>query len=1244
MFRRYPYWGWLLLSLVLWCISGFSFHVHRQAMLPERMARAVNNDLKHSSAIFESFIKHQDVIRKIFNDSLSVDDASRINNFPFFVYGYAHDTLKFWNTNEIVAVCNDSAMGKPVILRNEKGVFIEECIKPSFLDDSKRLVILFPILIIYPLENDYLKSHFVASEYIPVKTKIVAADGDIAGDYPVSLSKNAPVFYLHFHPQDIQKWTPTLPFILLLLAAMMASISWIQLMVIHLTRNKKPAVGFIITLWIIILLRLLLYFYGLPFNLDLLPFFSPQLYAYNRYLSSFGDLFINTLCVIWLVLYVTRHTPYKKYFDKIRRAPQRYLTALVLIVALIGYVYLFVNLIRSLVLDSNISFDVNHFYAINAYTILGLFLIGTITGISCLVLFLLNVQLTTLLQNNKNKYLLITLTGIILLLLSNKSHDAFYWLLLGWLVLFIPMLDLPKLAMVSDLFEPHMIFWAVFICAFSTGILQYFNQVKEREARKAFVEQRLSPHRDNEMEYAFDKIAKNIARDKTLKSYFLKPSAAARKTINQHFETQYLTGPLSKYQSKVYLFDNKDKELYNKDSVDYNALLTERNESVGTNSPSLFYKESILDRPYYISYIPVYSDTINNIIGHVIIDLDLKKQVTETVYPELLQPATNKASAEENEYAYAVYINDKLITQANDHPFTTNLRNDTLKEQGYAYYTDNNVSELYYKISDKRTIVVAYSHSQFLELVSLFSYLFLVQICLALIILIYQLYLSYYTGSLSSGKFLRLTLRRRVHFSMLAIVLISFLIIGSVTIWFFTNKYRTSNSTNLQSAMQVTKQSVQNYLKQERAYDINNMFDSVSKSTAFKYFITTLATGQKIDINIFNDKGILYNTSEDDIYNKGLISHMMRPDAFYRLNGEGKSIVIQDEKIAGLSYLSGYEPLRDEQGKTLGYINVPIFSSEKDLNYQISNILVTLINLYAAIFLFSSLITVFLTRWITRSFNVIIKQFGQINLQRNERITWPYNDEIGLLVIEYNKMVNKVEENAALLAQSERESAWREMARQVAHEIKNPLTPMKLNIQYLQQAMKNDNPNIKELTNKVSDSIIEQIDNLSYIASEFSNFAKMPEARPEELELYELLNKAVELYLNEANIKVAINKASERLYVFSDRSQLLRVITNLLENAKQAIPVNRAGKIDVVLTRDHNDAVIVISDNGDGIPEDVVKKIFQPYFTTKTSGTGLGLAMTRKIIEFWKGAIWFETEEGKGTIFYIRLPLKTPDT
>jgi two-component system, NtrC family, nitrogen regulation sensor histidine kinase NtrY len=1256
MFRRYPYWGWLLLSLLLWCICGYDFYMHRQAMLPAQMAQTVTNNLNLRDEIFQNFTKEHDLIGKSFADSLTERELERIKDFPFYVYGYDNDSLEFWNTNSVIAVWNDSSLDKHLLVRNEKGVFVQKSIRLPYLDSSKHLVVLFPVVITYPIENDYLSSHFVSSHYIPVKTKILKPDDNIAGAYPVTIGENKTVFYLHFNPKELPQWSPNIYFILLLIATIVATILWLQLMIIYLSRNKSPVVGFLATFFAIGIIRYSLYKFGLPFNLGSLTFFSPGLYASisSKALASLGDLLINILCVLWLAIFITRHTPYKTYFVKLKAAWLRYLLALILMVALFSYIYLFVYIIRSLVHDSRISFDVSHFYSINPYTILGLLVIACITGISCLIIYLFNVQLQALIQNKIVKYIMVAFTGAILIYLLgiqlNKGihHDAFdsrlYWALLGWLLIFIPLLDIPKFTLVSDLFEPHMIFWAVFICMFCTGLLQYFNELKELETRIVFVKQnsQLSPKRDDYLEYDLDKKLKIIAQDKMLKSFLNKPSANARKALNQHFDVQYLSGPaFSKYQSNIFLFDENDKNLFNKDTVDFSTLESEKTESASTSSPYIFYKEDFHDNHFYLSEIPIYSDGINNIIGHVVIDLDLKKQATETeVYPELLQASNSNPATLDNEYAYAIYVNKKLISQNNEYPFKTYLNDDTLKEQEHEFYRNsNNILELYYKIADKQTIVVVHLHSQIMELITLFSYLFGIQILLALIILAYQLYVSYFTRESSSSKFPRLTLRKRVHFSMLGVVLISFIIIGGVTIFFFTDQYRTSGNNKSQSALLAAKQSVQDYIKKEGAYNSSAAFDTVCKSSRVRSFIVTIANAQKIDINIYNSSGVLLNSSEDEIYNKGLISHMMKPDAYFQLNNFRKSIVIQDEKVAELKYLSAYAPIRNEHGLTLGYINVPFFSSEKDLHFQISNIVVSLINLYAFIFLFSSLITVVITRWITGTFNMIIQQFGMLNLQRNERIVWPYDDEIGLLVREYNKMVNKVEENAALLAQSERESAWREMARQVAHEIKNPLTPMKLNIQYLQQAVKNDTPNIKELTNKVSESIIEQIDNLSYIASEFSNFAKMPEARPEDIELGELLNSAVALYRNDGHVKVTISEIPGRLLIHSDRSQLLRVFTNLLENAKQAIPPDRAGVVAVSVKIENDHAVVAIKDNGAGISMDVMKKIFQPYFTTKSSGTGLGLAMTRKIIEFWKGEIWFETEEGEGTTFYIKLPL-----
>ncbi len=1252
MFRRYPYWGWLLVSLILWCMNGYYFHLHEKDTMPESMAAAVNSELNYQYEAYEDFIIDQELVRNVFSDSLSPEEFNDIKTLPFYIYAYQHDSLTFWNTNTIIADISDSAFISERLLRNDKGVFVEKNIHPKFLDSSKTLVVLFPVAITYPIENNYLTSHYIASDNIPVNTRITFTGTHSRNEFPIGIAERKPIFYLQFNTQDIEKWTPDSLSIMLLLTALIASIWWVQLIIIRLTQNTSASLGFFLTLAVILTVRCMLYIYGLPFNLDTLKFFSPSLYASSIYLSSLGDLFINSICVLWLVIFITRHTPYKAYFKPEMSATFRHTIAIVLTTLLLAYVYLYVNIIRSLVVDSSIAFDVSHFYSIDLYTLLGLLIICIITGISCLIIYLFNVQLNVLIKSRLTKYVLVALIGMVLITVAGITHHygknamsfewLFYCLLLVWLVVFIPLLDNKKLTLVSDLFEPHMIFWGVFICLSGTGVLYYYNQVKEREARIAYVNTHLMPKRDNPMEFTFEETARKIQQDKKLKDFFNDPSLTARKTLNQLFDQQYLSRfAFNQYQTRLYLFDAREKNLFNKDtSTDFAALMEEKNESFSTNSSYLFYNENLHERHFYLSYIPIYSDVVNKILGYVFIDFDLKKAITQTVNTELLQPPSGGVSTKDDEYAYAEYVNNKIFSQTNDYPFSAYLKDDTLKkEQDYVFHRRNNITELYYKISDKSTIVIVRQHSQIIEMISLFSYLFVIEILIAVIILAYQLYFSYFSGKLGSEKIIRFTLRRRVHFSMLTVVLISFIIIGCVTIFFFSVQYKTANNTNYQSAMQLARQTIQDNLKMQKAFSSDATFDSVSRSNSFKSFITTLANGQKIDINIYGKNGMLLNTSEDDIYNKGLISHVMRADAYYRLNKMGRTIVIQNENVAGLSYLSAYQPMRNDKGIVYGFINVPFFTSQKELNYQISNIVVTLINLYAFIFLLSSVIAIFITRWITKSFSIIIQQFGRINLQQNERITWPYDDEIGLLVSEYNKMVNKVEENAAILAQSERESAWREMARQVAHEIKNPLTPMKLNIQHLQQAMRNDSPNIKELTDRVSYSIIEQIDNLSYIASEFSNFAKMPEARAEELELVALLHKATELYTNFDNITVTIKESSPKIFVQSDHSQLLRVFTNLLENAKQAIPQGAEGRIDVSISVQDGHTLITIADNGAGIPDDIVKKMFQPYFTTKSSGTGLGLAMTKKIIEFWKGEIWFDTKEGEGTTFYIKLPL-----
>jgi two-component system, NtrC family, nitrogen regulation sensor histidine kinase NtrY len=324
----------------------------------------------------------------------------------------------------------------------------------------------------------------------------------------------------------------------------------------------------------------------------------------------------------------------------------------------------------------------------------------------------------------------------------------------------------------------------------------------------------------------------------------------------------------------------------------------------------------------------------------------------------------------------------------------------------------------------------------------------------------------------------------------------------------------------------------------------------------------------------------------------------------------------------------------------LKYLNIPYFSSQLDLKQEISNFLVTIINLNAFIFLIAGVIALFITNKITRSFSVIGDKMKEIRLGRtNEEIVWNKKDEIGELVRQYNMMVHQLEQSAEALAKSEREGAWREMARQVAHEIKNPLTPMKLSIQYLQRAINSNQDNVKELSASVANTLIEQIDHLSKIAADFSQFANIGNKKIELIDLHQVIGSLVDLYNSNPKVEIDWHQVEGSIIMKADKTQLNRVFTNLIANGVEACSHIQKCLILIDEKRVEGSVIIQIKDNGEGIPAAMRSKIFTPNFTTKTSGTGLGLAMCKNIIEQAQGRIWFETEEGVGTTFFVELPV-----
>jgi nitrogen fixation/metabolism regulation signal transduction histidine kinase len=281
----------------------------------------------------------------------------------------------------------------------------------------------------------------------------------------------------------------------------------------------------------------------------------------------------------------------------------------------------------------------------------------------------------------------------------------------------------------------------------------------------------------------------------------------------------------------------------------------------------------------------------------------------------------------------------------------------------------------------------------------------------------------------------------------------------------------------------------------------------------------------------------------------------------------------------------------------------------------------------------------FLSTYITKSLKTISDKLRDTSLdQKNEKIVLEANSkEINLLIRAYNGMVNELEESALKLAQSEREEAWREMAKQVAHEIKNPLTPMRLTVQSFQRKFDPNDPDLKQKLNDYSKTLIQQIDTMSSVASAFSNFASMPAQQNETLNVVNV----VELTLDIFNEDYIVFESEEKEIISKmDRAQLIRVITNLVKNAIQSIPEYQTEKtILVSVKKEENNVLILVKDNGIGIETENIDRIFEPKFTTKNSGMGLGLGIIKNIIENYKGSITFETEYGKGATFTVSLPI-----
>ena len=477
----------------------------------------------------------------------------------------------------------------------------------------------------------------------------------------------------------------------------------------------------------------------------------------------------------------------------------------------------------------------------------------------------------------------------------------------------------------------------------------------------------------------------------------------------------------------------------------------------------------------------------------------------------------------------------------------------------------------------------------------------------------------------------KLSLRSRIFLFMIMLVVVASFLIAAVTIIQYREQSQDYHRQRLERKEAQLISSI-NYVLKETTWEIKteNLY------LIFKDKIYEIANIHNVSFNLYDLEGNLIKMSKSSVENTR-IDNYLSTEILKQLNESVSKRYVEKNKRLGGNYRSSYVMLTGNNTKPLGILNVPYFDDDTLNEAQLNEFLIRLSYAYIVMILVAIAFAYFVSKYITKSLQTIREKMKGTRLEKsNQKIKLVGASlEVSALVESYNSMIDDLEESARKLATSERKQAWREMAKQVAHEIKNPLTPMRLSVQSFQQKFDPKDPGVHKKVDEYSKTLIQQIDTLSSIASAFSNFAKMPVQKLELLNVVEVVELALDIF-PDSDIEFTSNES--QINVDFDRSQLIRIITNLVKNAIQSIPVDRSPQISIIISSNDTDVAIQVKDNGNGITESIERKIFEPRFTTKTSGMGLGLPMIKNIIETYNGSISFSTLIGEGSEFTVRFP------
>ena len=771
-------------------------------------------------------------------------------------------------------------------------------------------------------------------------------------------------------------------------------------------------------------------------------------------------------------------------------------------------------------------------------------------------------------------------------------------------------------------------------CGIAGAAALYGFKQKEMCQSKAKFASQLLTDSDVLGEFMLNEAIGNIRQDQFIAKKLINPFAG-KEVIEQKVKRAWLNSYFNKYDVQVMLFDAMGLPLnarWQEASLTYPDLVNlYAKPRFRTQYDNVFYLNDLNRNIFkrYVSFIPITEKSL--LLGYMVIDLKLKASAPASVYPALLVDKRYEQPHHNNQYSYAIYSPKDVLLFEYGNKLSRRYFNKDWLHQSNLYekgISRTGIHHLAIKSQDDRTVVVFSPVYDSYKVFTNFSFLFLILVVVTLTFVGFRIA----TDRLHYGMPLFST---RIQIYMNLIFFLPLLVLSGAVLALITFQDRQEVYQDFKStALEVSKglsEKTESYLRGQISISVLN--ESLEEAALLT----------NADLNLYNIQGRLIAASQPAIFAKDLLSDYMNPTPYGTLLLQNEQTTLATEQIGSLTYSSVYTVVEGQSSNSsIGILSVPFFTLNDKLNNDLLGVVSITLNVFVLVFMLFLVLSYLASQALINPLQLVASKLTKTTLEDNDPLHWPANDEIGTLVQAYNQMLVKLEENRKALAESEKTSAWREMAQQVAHEIKNPLMPMKLTLQRLQRLLqKDDMDKIKTVTEKSAITLLNQIDTLSDIATSFSSFAKMPAPKEEIFDLKSVVTKTTALYQNDQNADFIISITEQPVHVLGDSQLTGQILLNLILNAIQSVPSDKKPQIIIELSvNEKEQALLSVQDNGSGIPEEVQQKVFVPNFSTKFTGSGIGLALAKRGIEHAGGSIWFQTEQNKGTAFYILLPTK----